>query len=180
MILALLPGLIFLTLVLIAVVSAIRGVWISAFVSRRYATPHCPGCRYEIDQSNPIALCPECGRDLRVAGVLTPELVLRLKGSVGNIWGGIGLVTVIACLIAGFVGVAIAGEFDTPGGEMAGFLLGLVIPVPIGVAIAIALHGRRNRLLGMSSRSAAMPAPPRMPTAVDQESPSGASSSSSA
>ncbi|MEQ8770397.1 MAG: hypothetical protein RIB60_07805 [Phycisphaerales bacterium] len=145
----LLPQLLFVALVVIMVVSALRGAWVSAFVSKKYSTPHCPGCQYEIDQTNPIAQCPECGRDLRVAGVLTPELVLRLKGKAGNIWGGIGLLTIVIGVIVGSVVLAAV----QPGDGMTAlwvFLGGFVAPIPLGIWAAWTMHRRRRRVLAGS------------------------------
>lgn len=133
----------------VLVVSGLRGAWLSAFVSRRYTKPHCPACRYEIDQALPVSLCPECGRDLRIAGVLTPELVLRLRGSFGNIWGGVGLAAVVAGLVAGGFAGAWADTSDTMEPGLA-FVIGLVAPVIAGVPVALMLHRRRKRLLTAS------------------------------
>ncbi len=144
-----LPQLLFLILVIIMIGSAVRGAWVSTFVSKKYSTPHCPGCRYEIDQTQLMGQCPECGRDLRVAGVLTPELVLRLKGKTGNIWGGVGLVTVVLALIAGGTALAIV----LPDDELLGlwvFLGGFVVPIPFGIWIAALMHRKRRRMLAGS------------------------------
>ncbi len=135
-------------LLLIGVIGAVRGAWQSAFVSKKYSTPRCPACRYEIDQALPIARCPECGRDLRVAGVLTPELTLRLRGSVGSIWGGVGLVTLIAGIVLGIIALVL---IDTTGPRALWiFVGGLVAPVPVGVWTAVVLHRRRRRVLAGS------------------------------
>ncbi|MEM9373603.1 MAG: hypothetical protein AAGA55_08150 [Planctomycetota bacterium] len=148
---AFLPGLLLLALVAFAVGSAVRGILRATVVPRKYATACCPVCQYAVDQSASIAVCPECGRDLRVAGVMTPELALRTRGTGGHISGGLGLIGLIAGLVLGGVAAGITGE--TTNDDLLAtiaFFAGLLLPILTMIPIGLMLHRRRKRLLNAS------------------------------
>lgn len=158
---ALLPSVLLLVLMGLVIGSAILGIRRSAFLPRGLPAACCPACKYRVDVSRPISVCPECGRDLRVAGVLSPELIVRFRGSSSQITGGVGLVCVLLMLVAGLgtaAGAAGLNLSDTV--TVIASLSAAGVVLLGGVLAGLWLVARRKRLLGASRVS---PAPDTSP-----------------
>ncbi|MEM7629430.1 MAG: hypothetical protein AAF356_08415 [Planctomycetota bacterium] len=145
---AMLPLVLFLVLGGLVLGSAVLGIRRSAFLPKGLPAACCPACRYSVDTTRPIERCAECGRDLRVAGVLSPELIVRYQGTTSQITGGVGLLCVILMLVAGLgtsAGIGALGSSDEVVVISGLVTAGLVLVG--GVLAGFWLANRRKRLL---------------------------------
>src|SRR5215831_14959884 len=74
----------------------IRTLWVTLTPPpRRLREPGCGRCGYPVT-GLATPECPECGADLRLAGINTPALAMRHRG---GLWGAILAWTVLAVTI---------------------------------------------------------------------------------
>ncbi|MEM9560265.1 MAG: hypothetical protein AAF995_08150 [Planctomycetota bacterium] len=144
--------------------SAVIGIRRSAFLPSKIRSACCAGCKYPIDEEQPISVCPECGRDLRIAGVLTPELLVRMRGSRSIITAGVLLLTLLVVIPLVVTSIFIYDPMDDSNrGVLIAMRSGAGVVGFAGVWALVWLHGRRKRLLNGSSKRDA--GPPETPSA---------------
>lgn len=156
-------------LMLVVILGAI-GVSIVAAIVRwrdRVRRPCCGECRYPVEGLTTFT-CPECGKDLREAGILVPGVRPRHRIHVAELLAAWSATVVLLCMIS------IAVLAGTPFGRSAQFsrgttlmpasgAIGLISVEATGVASGDAsvttAKAARMTLQGMQSNA---PAPPRL------------------
>ena len=90
------------TVVILLVGGILYGLWKDR--RDRAAEPCCAACRYPVRGLQAL-MCPECGIDLREAGILTPKLKIVRAPSLGERWGVWTLAIVfLGLLLTGIIG----------------------------------------------------------------------------